>query len=353
MPMEPAWRLSDFDYPLPREQIAQRPVTPRDAARLLVSRPEKVVDGHFTDLTSWLQAGDLLVLNDTRVIPARLHGRKSTGGEVEILLSRPLAAGEEGVWEALLRSHRPVRPGAVVHLAPGFDAEVLGRDGDRYRIGLHVAHGDLEQALERYGALPLPPYIVASDPVENQHRYQTVFACHPGAVAAPTAGLHFTPELLATLDSMGVGRVMATLHVGLGTFQPVRHEDLSTHVMHREFFVLSAEVANAVAATRQAGGRVVAVGTTVARMLESSVGADGRVEARCGETDLFILPGFRFRAVDLLITNFHLPKSTLLMLIAAFVGKGRQERDYAHAVAAGYRFFSYGDANLLFPESAT
>ncbi|MBF0628132.1 MAG: tRNA preQ1(34) S-adenosylmethionine ribosyltransferase-isomerase QueA [Magnetococcales bacterium] len=344
-----AWQLSDFDYVLPPEAIAQRPVTPRDAARLLVSRSGGITDGVFRDLTAWLEPGDLLVLNDTRVIPARLYGHKPTGGRVEILLSRPREG--EGVWEALIGGNRPVRIGSEIVLAEGFSARVEGREAERFVIRLQTGSGEtVAQALERYGQLPLPPYIVSSDPEENRTRYQTVFARHPGAVAAPTAGLHFTPELLDALQAKGVERVMGTLHVGLGTFQPVRCEALADHVMHREWFSLTADVARKVNATKRAGGRVVAVGTTVARMLESACDASGALAAMEGETGLFILPGYRFRAVDRLITNFHLPKSTLLMLVAAFTGKVRQERDYAHAVAAGYRFYSYGDANLLFPE---
>ncbi|MBF0212605.1 MAG: tRNA preQ1(34) S-adenosylmethionine ribosyltransferase-isomerase QueA [Magnetococcales bacterium] len=343
------WRLSDFDYPLPRERIAQRPVTPRDASRLLVSRSEGITDGVFTDLTDWLRPGDLLVLNDVRVIPARLQGVKPTGGKVELLLSRPLDE-REGLWETLIGGNRPVRVGMELSLGEGFSARVEGREAERFFVRLSSRSEGIAEALERHGALPLPPYIVDSDPEENRERYQTVFARHPGAVAAPTAGLHFTPELLARLAERGVGTAMGTLHVGLGTFQPVRHEALSEHVMHREYFTLPPETARSVNETRSAGGRVVAVGTTVARMLESAAQESGRVEAIGGETGLFILPGYRFRVVDLLITNFHLPKSTLLMLVAAFTGKRRQERDYLHAVSSGYRFYSYGDANLLFPE---
>ncbi|MEO5346651.1 MAG: tRNA preQ1(34) S-adenosylmethionine ribosyltransferase-isomerase QueA [Magnetococcus sp. YQC-9] len=343
------WQLCDFDYHLPESHIAQRPVSPRDAARLLVSRPEGIEDASFCELSRWLRAGDLLLLNDTRVIPARLYGRKSTGARVEILLSRPLPDGT-GVWEALIRANRPVRMGGEIEIGEGFLARVEGRDEGCFRVRLLTDDGDVERALQRHGELPLPPYITASDPQENTERYQTVFAAQPGAVAAPTAGLHFTPELLQSLQDLGVGIAKATLHVGLGTFQPVRHENLAEHRMHREFFTLSREVADRVNDTRQAGGRVVAVGTTVTRLLESAADETGRLRAMQGDTSLFILPGYRFRVVDGMITNFHLPKSTLLMLIAAFVGKGRQERDYAHAIASGYRFYSYGDANLLFPD---
>lgn len=349
-PLTPvSWRLADFDYHLPPEQIAQRPVNPRDAARLLVSHAEGIEDGHFRDLTIWLQPGDLLVVNDVRVIPARLLGQKTTGGRVEIFLLRPLEP-DQNLWEALVGSNRPVRPGSVVALGAGFFAEIIARQEDRFQVRLHVEAGEVATALERFGQMPLPPYITASDPVEDQERYQTVYAHQAGAVAAPTAGLHFTKTLLDALAVKGVETVMATLNVGLGTFQPVRCEDLAEHVMHREFFTLSQATADKVNATRKRGGRVVAVGTTVVRMLESAVGKSGLVQAMTGETNLFILPGFRFRVVDLLITNFHLPKSTLLMLVAAFTGKARQERDYAHAVTAGYRFYSYGDANLLFSD---
>ncbi|MEO5331290.1 MAG: tRNA preQ1(34) S-adenosylmethionine ribosyltransferase-isomerase QueA [Magnetococcus sp. YQC-5] len=344
-----SWRLGDFDYHLPDDRIAQRPVHPRDGARLLVSHPEGITDGRFTDLTTWLRPGDLLVLNDVRVIPARLLGRKPTGGRVEILLLRPLNL-DLGIWEALVGANKPVRPGSMILLGDGFYAEIQTRVEERFQVRLRVDEGDVATAIERFGHLPLPPYIVDSDQAEDQKRYQTVYARHPGAVAAPTAGLHFTPTLLADLAAMGVEMAMATLHVGLGTFQPVRCEDLSRHVMHREFFTLSPDAARQVNATRLRGGRVVAVGTTVVRILESAACKEGRVAPVMGETDLFILPGFRFQVVDLLITNFHLPKSTLLMLVAAFTGMTRLQRDYNHAIASGYRFYSYGDANLLFPE---
>ncbi|MBF0179093.1 MAG: tRNA preQ1(34) S-adenosylmethionine ribosyltransferase-isomerase QueA [Magnetococcales bacterium] len=343
-----SWRLSDFDYPLPPERIAQRPVWPRDASRLLVSRPDGITDGHFTDLAAWLRAGDLLVVNDTRVIKARLMGRKESGGRVELFLLRPLE--ETGVWEALTGSNRPVRVGGRVVLGNDFSAEILARDGERCRVRLHTPDGDVTAALERFGRTPLPPYIVASDPDEDRERYQTVYAARPGAVAAPTAGLHFTEGLLAALEARGVETAKITLHVGPGTFQPVREENPAHHVMHREWFSLSGATAERINATRARGGRVVAVGTTVVRTLESVADEAGVVRPTEGETALFILPGFRFRVVDLMITNFHLPKSSLLMLVAAFVGIHRQQRDYAHAVTAGYRFYSYGDANLLFPE---
>lgn len=347
-PAQTDWRLSQFDYPLPPERIAQRAMEPRDGARLLVSRADGIDDRFFRDLTGLLNPGDLLVLNDTRVIPARLIGHKPTGGRVEILLLRPLE--EPGVWEALASASKPVRAGLEVCFAPGFRALVEARLEARCRVRLLADDGDVSAAIDRHGRMPLPPYITGSDAAEDRHRYQTVFARSPGAAAAPTAGLHFTPELLTALEATGVSRAMVTLHVGLGTFQPVREEHLAEHVMHAEWCHLSEQSAERINATRAAGGRVVAVGTTAVRVLESAWNeAAGKVSPFAGETDLFILPGYRFRSVDLLISNFHLPKSTLLMLVAAFVGKERLDRDYAHAVASEYRFYSYGDAMLLHP----
>ncbi len=340
------WLLSDFDYSLPPGRIAQEAAEPRDAARLLVSRASAVEDRLFRDLPSILRPGDLLVLNDTRVFPARLLGHKPTGGRVEIFLLRSL--GEPDLWQAMAAANRPVRAGLEVVIAPGFTVTVEARTGPHCRVRLSVADGDPLAAIDRHGRMPLPPYITGSDPNRDRHRYQTVFADKPGAVAAPTAGLHFTPGLLHRLEEAGIGRVTVTLHVGPGTFQPVREEVVNDHVMHGEWCHLPAESAERIRAARAAGGRIVAVGTTAVRVLESGWDeTTGRLMPFSGETDLFILPGYRFRMVDLLITNFHLPKSTLLMLVAAFVGKARLDRDYAHAIAAGYRFYSYGDAMVL------
>lgn len=345
-------RLSDFDYPLPPERIAQRPAPERDGARLLVCAPDGLRDRWVRQLGEELRAGDILVLNDTRVIPARLLGHKESGGRAEVLLLRPLdVAGE---WLALVGTHKRVTPGLGVRVAEDLTVRVLARveaeGGFRVRL---ECDGDPMAALRQRGRLPLPPYITGSDPEEDLDRYQTVFACHDGAVAAPTAGLHFTPELLEALARQGIAQARVTLHVGPGTFQPVRHEDLSQHPMHREWCRVTPEAAARINAARVAGGRVVAVGTTAVRTLETAADPHGVVHPLAGETDLFILPGYRFKAVDRMLTNFHLPRSTLLMLVAAFMGKTAMERAYAHAIHHGYRFYSYGDAMLLTPSAET
>ncbi|MEO5340198.1 MAG: tRNA preQ1(34) S-adenosylmethionine ribosyltransferase-isomerase QueA [Magnetococcus sp. MYC-9] len=341
------WRLSHFDYRLPPGQIAQRPVACRDRSRLLVSLPHAVRDQRFRQLPDWLRAGDLLVLNDTQVIPARFLACKPSGGRIEILLVKPLP--EAGHWEAMASSHKKINPGLQIQIAPELRIVFLERLGAGFRVALSARPEELPAALQRYGHLPLPPYITASDPRQDAQRYQTVYARQPGAVAAPTAGLHFTIPLLARLRAGGVRTTTVTLHVGPGTFQPVREEQLSRHRMHRERCLLSPHTARLINATRARQGRIIAVGTTALRVLESAALPSGRVRPLSGETGLFILPGYRFRAVDALITNFHLPRSTLLMLVAAFVGKRRLDRDYAHAIHRGYRFYSYGDAQLLFP----
>ncbi|MBF0175683.1 MAG: tRNA preQ1(34) S-adenosylmethionine ribosyltransferase-isomerase QueA [Magnetococcales bacterium] len=347
---DPCWRLEDFDYTLPRERIAQTPAEPRDAARLLVSHPHGMEDRIFQDLVTCLQPGDLLVQNDTQVLPARLVGRRVSGGRVEILLLRPETS--PGTWQALLGANKPIRPGWRIEIAPEFQVEVLERLPGCFRVHLETP-GEIMTTLARHGQIPLPPYIASAGQEIDRLRYQTMFASQPGAVAAPTAGLHFTMALLARLEKSGIGVVRLTLHVGPGTFQPVRVRDLRQHVMHREWCQLPPAVVERIQATRARGGRVIAVGTTTVRTLESAVDERGELRPFTGETALFILPGFRFRVVDAMITNFHLPRSTLLMLVAAFVGKTRLERIYAHAIAQGYRFYSYGDACLLFPETTS
>ena len=342
-----AWRLSHFNYLLPAERIAQHPVAVRDRSRLLVSFPQKIRDRVFCNIAKFLRPGDLLVLNDTRVIPARLLAKKPTGGRVEILLLKPLP--ETGAWEAMANSNKKIPPGLQVNIAPGFRAIFMDRLGERFRVQLQSDQESLATAIQHHGHLPLPPYITVANPQQDQHRYQTVFARHPGAVAAPTAGLHFTESLLGLLHAQGIQIATVTLHVGPGTFQPVREENLSRHQMHREYCSLSTKTARLINATHAQGNRVIAIGTTSLRVLETAAFASGRVQAFSGETNLFILPGYRFRTVDALLTNFHLPRSTLLMLVAAFVGKKRLDRDYAHAIRLGYRFYSYGDAMLLFP----
>jgi S-adenosylmethionine:tRNA ribosyltransferase-isomerase len=334
-------QITDFDFELPPELIAQRPLAERSASRLLAVDPPGagLRDLVFADLPALLQPGDLLVFNDTRVVPARLEGRRPSGGRVEILLER--AAGADGAW-VHMRASKPLRPGQVVHTAGG-DLVVRGRDGDLFEVGLPAP------ALEffgRHGAVPLPPYIRREADADDVERYQSVLARVPGAVAAPTASLHFDAALLAQLDARGVKRATVTLHVGAGTFQPLRSERIEEHRMHSEQAEVPQATCEAVAAARAAGRRVVAVGTTVVRALESA-GAAGMLQPWSGDTSIFIRPGFRWRVVDALVTNFHLPRSTLLMLVAAFAGLPVMRAAYAHAVAERYRFFSYGDAMFL------
>ena len=335
--------LSDFDFTLPGELVAQHPAVERSASRLLDGRGHTPVDRVFRDLPRLLEPGDLLVFNDTRVIKARLYGEKPTGGAVEALIERVLP-GHEVL--AQLRASKSPKPGGTVRFADAFDAEVLGRDGadgSLYRLRFP---SDVLALLEAHGHVPLPPYITHADTADDAQRYQTVFARRPGAVAAPTASLHFDEALLAALDARGVKRAAVTLHVGAGTFQPVRSERLAEHRMHSEWFDVGADAVAAIEAARASGGRVVAAGTTTLRALESAA-LSGRLEPGARETDLFITPGFTFRVVDLLITNFHLPRSTLLMLVAAFAGYEHVMALYRHGVEARYRFFSYGDAMLL------
>lgn len=341
-------RVDDFDYVLPPELIAQEPLGQRDATRLMTVDRERgdVGEVSFREIIRLFQPGDLLVVNDTRVIPARFFGVKESGGRVEVFLERKLPAeGEQ--WQCLLRSSKPSRPGTRILLSGGVAAEVVGRgDGDTWRLSFTPAAGFYEW-LERTGLMPLPPYIRRSVVDADRERYQTVFACHQGAVAAPTAGLHFTPELLDELRERSVEIASLTLHVGLGTFMPVRVERVEEHRMHRERYVIPASTADAVNARKKGGGRVIALGTTVCRTLEHAVSCDGAVKEGAGETDIFIYPGYRFKAVDALITNFHLPKSTLLMLVSAFAGKELLFRAYEEAVARRFRFFSYGDAMFI------
>ena len=311
-------------------------------------RAEPAHDRHVRDLPELLRAGDLLVVNDTAVIKARLFGAKASGGAVEALVER--IEDDPRVVLAQLRASKSPKAGSVVRFADAFDAEVLGRAGSDASLFRLRFPADALMLLERHGHVPLPPYIERADAGADVDRYQTVFAAHPGAVAAPTAALHFDAALLAALAARGVARTAITLHVGAGTFQPVRHERIDAHVMHRERFEVSAAAATAIARARADGGRIVAVGTTSLRALEAAAlrtGEGDALQPASGETDLFITPGFPFRVVDLLLTNFHLPRSTLLMLVAAFAGHERIRALYAHAVAERYRFFSYGDAMLL------
>ena len=336
-------KLSDFDYALPPELIAQAPAPARTASRLLHldGASGTLRDRAFRDIVDLIGANDVLVLNDTRVIKARLLGRKTSGGKVEVLVERVLAAAE--VWAQMRVSHPP-RAGDTVLLADAIRATVVERDGGFFRLRFEDCD-DVFALLERHGAVPLPPYIGHIPDAGDEARYQTVYAREPGAVAAPTAGLHFDEPLLDALRAKGVRIAYITLHVGAGTFQPVRAEDLAEHRMHSEWYSVSQDTVDAIAAARAAGGRVVAVGTTSLRALESA--AAGGLRAGSGETDLFIVPGYAFRAVDRLITNFHLPKSTLLMLVSAFGGTQNIRAAYRHAVEQRYRFFSYGDAMLI------
>jgi S-adenosylmethionine:tRNA ribosyltransferase-isomerase len=339
-------RIEDFDYPLPEGLIAQEPVTPRDASRLMVvPRGGPFAHRSFGELDRILRAGDLLVLNDTRVFPARLLGRKETGGRCELLLLEPLDA-ERTRWLAIGQSSKPLRPGARLRFG-ALAAEVLSAEGEGFfTVRLDRGGDALDAALEEEGELPLPPYIRRAPDARDRERYQTVVARETGSAAAPTAGLHFTGPLLARLEAAGVGRAFVTLHVGPGTFLPVRGGDLDRHRMHEERYEIPAATADAFAAARREGRRVVAVGTTVVRALESAV-AGGALRAGPGRTSIFIRPGHRFAAVDALVTNLHLPRSTLLVLVCAFRGRERVLAAYAEAIRERYRFFSYGDAMLL------
>lgn len=339
-------KTSDFDYELPQELIAQTPVEPRDHSRLLVyDRADGSIQHlHFYDLPRFLRKGDVLVLNETKVIPARLLGEKEeTGVPVEILLLKRL---EKDVWEGLVRPGRRLKPGTMCSFGGGLlRAEIIDNAEDGGRKIRFEYDGVFEEILDRLGQMPLPPYI--HEKLEDQSRYQTVYARQEGSAAAPTAGLHFTPELLETIRAMGVEIVPVLLHVGLGTFRPVKVEDVSQHHMHVEHYEITPESAQKINEARARGGHCVCVGTTSVRTLESATGEDGVVRAESGDTDIFITPGYTFHAVDSLITNFHLPQSTLLMLISALMGREEALRVYREAVAQKYRFFSFGDAMLI------
>ncbi len=339
----PTFTLADFDYALPPELIAQVPPPTRSGSRLLEVGTEQRVDRVFTDLPQLIDAGDLLVLNDTRVIKARFSGSKPTGGRFEGLVERIVAADEAWVQ---MRASRTPRVGEALLLADGSSATVLERDDRFLRLRFAIAE-PLADWLDTHGEVPLPPYIERTPKAADPARYQTIYARVPGAVAAPTAGLHFDTALLERLTHAGARLAHVTLHVGAGTFLPVSSDDLSQHHMHSEAFDIPAATVAAIASTRAAGKRVIAIGTTTLRALESAHDGQGNVRAGPGETALFITPGYRFGVVDRLVTNFHLPRSTLLMLVAAFAGYGRMRDAYAHAIAAGYRFYSYGDAMLL------
>ncbi len=341
-------KLDEFDYALPPELIAQHPTAERGASRMLYvdGAAGSFRDGWFRELPGLLEPNDLLVFNDTRVIKARLVGRKATGGRVEMLVERVL--DERHALVQLSASHSP-RAGSWLRFGEELLVEVLARNGEFFRVRFD-GEGTVLELLERYGQLPLPPYIERGDdqdPADDAAQYQTVYAENPGAVAAPTAGLHFSEPMLERIAQTGARSAFLTLHVGAGTFQPVRVDDVTQHRMHAERYAIGPEVVDAVARTKASGGRVLAVGTTSLRALEGAAARTGKLEAGGGETNLFILPGFAFRVVDRLLTNFHLPKSTLLMLVSAFGGVETMRRAYAHAVRERYRFFSYGDAMLI------
>jgi S-adenosylmethionine:tRNA ribosyltransferase-isomerase len=335
-------RLSDFDYELPPELIAQHPAAERAGSRLLHldGNTGSMQDLEFRDIVSLLNAGDVLVVNDTRVIKARLHGRKDTGGEVEVLVERVL---DDRRALAQVRASKTPREGRRLILTGGVEAEVLGRAGEFFELRFAA---NVLDTLAAHGEVPLPPYITHAADAGDEGRYQTVYARVPGAIAAPTAGLHFDDALLAALEARGVARATLTLHVGAGTFQPVRTDDVARHVMHSEWYSVPQETVDAITRAKAAGGRVVAVGTTALRALEAAA-AGGELVAGTDETRLFVVPGYRFRVVERLVTNFHLPRSTLLMLVSAFGGTDAIRRAYAHAVRQRYRFFSYGDAMLI------
>ncbi len=336
--------LSDFDYELPEELIARYPAAERTASRLLVV-DDSLSDRQFSELPSLLRSGDLLVFNDTRVIPARLHGHKGTGGRVEVLIERV-----EGELEVIahVRASKSPKPGGRIVFDDGAVAKVLGREGEFFRLAFATP---VLAYLEAHGEVPLPPYLERAADERDVERYQTVYAKDPGAVAAPTAGLHFDEELLAATETAGVRHAWLTLHVGAGTFQALRKEHIEENRLHVERVQVSEDCCRLVRETRASGGRVIAVGTTAVRSLEAA-SASGAIEPLEGETDLFITPGYRFHSVDAMITNFHLPQSSLMMLVAAFAGRERILRAYQHAVDDRYRFFSYGDSMFLTPEKS-
>ena len=348
-------KTSDFDYYLPKELIAQHPLERRDSSRLAVFHKEsgEIEHRHFSDVTEYLRPGDVLVINDTRVIPARLLGVRITSAvpeeraaehekNCEVLLLKRLSLTD---WECIVRPGKKLRTGAKIYFSPRLSATVTGIKDEGVRVLTFVTDGVFEEVLDEVGNMPLPPYI--TEKLEDKSRYNTVYAHTDGSAAAPTAGLHFTPELLQKVKDMGVKIAPVLLHVGLGTFRPVKEEEATAHKMHSEYYEISAESAAMINDARKSGGRVVCVGTTSVRTLESASAPDGTLSACSGNTEIFIYPGYRFKCVDALITNFHLPKSTLIMLVSAFIGRENTLKLYNEAVRLGYRFFSFGDACLL------
>ncbi|MBP1805971.1 tRNA preQ1(34) S-adenosylmethionine ribosyltransferase-isomerase QueA [Rubellimicrobium aerolatum] len=343
-------RLSDFDFDLPQGLIATRPARPRSSARLLVAGPDRIDDLRVLDLPAVLRPGDRLVLNDTRVIPARLEGTRRRGEAVARIAATLLSDRGEGLWTALLKPLRKLREGEAIDFGGGLSATFEGAEAGQGLLRFALSPDAFAEALARAGRMPLPPYIEALRPADDHdcEDYQTVWAARAGAVAAPTASLHFDEPLLAALRARGVDFTHVTLHVGAGTFLPVKVDDIAEHRMHAEWGEVTGEAAAEIAATRRAGGRVIPVGTTALRLIESAA-RGGDLRPWRGETDIFITPGFEFRVADGLMTNFHLPRSTLMMLVSALMGLDRVRAIYAHAIAERYRFFSYGDASLLLP----
>jgi S-adenosylmethionine:tRNA ribosyltransferase-isomerase len=350
----PDWRLADFDFHLPEERIAAYPVEPRDSARLLHVRGSNLSDHRVFDLPKLLREGDVLVMNDTKVIPARLLGQRDEV-RVEVMLNKR-ESGEGEVWSALARPGKRLREGQIIVFAPDFEAKVLAKkDGGEILVRFNREKDAFFTAVHAHGHVPLPPYIKRpeGDTPEDRTRYQTVYARVEGAVAAPTAGLHFTPELFAKLDQKGIARQTVTLHVGAGTFLPVKSERVADHVMHAEWGEITTETAAFLTNAKKEGRRIVAVGTTSLRLLESAADETGTIHPFCGETSIFITPGYHFKAIDAMITNFHLPKSTLFMLVSALAGLDNMRAAYAHAIDKAYRFYSYGDACLLEKETTS
>ncbi len=349
-PSEKNWQRSDFYFDLPESLIAQQPTAERHASRLLVLSPHihqntKIEDKQFNDFIDYLNPNDLLIMNDTRVIPARLLGNKETGGKVEVLVERVL---DNKTVLAHVRSSKSPKAGAALILEDALCVNVKGREGDLFVLEFKLPDKQtVFSALEAHGHMPLPPYISRQDNVEDRERYQTVYATNPGAAAAPTAGLHFTREILSNIKKKGIAVATLTLHVGAGTFQPVRVNNLQDHKMHSEWISLSDSVVKQINETKKNGGRVVAVGTTSVRCLESAFAQHGELQAYTGETDIFITPGVKFNVVDALLTNFHLSESTLIMLVSAFAGYENTMAAYRHAIEQQYRFFSYGDAMFI------
>ena len=352
-------KLTEFDFDLPERLIATRPAKPRSAARLLVAEGDRLHDAHVRDLVDWLHPGDRLVLNDTKVIPARLSGERRRQGpegesraRIEVTLLSPTA---DGGWQALLKPLKKVRVGEPLVFSPELTAQLIKKTEGQAHLRFNLTGGDFDAALAQAGAMPLPPYIASRRKADARDRedYQSVFARHAGAVAAPTASLHFDAPLLDALRNRGVHFTHVTLHVGAGTFLPVKVADVTTHRMHAEWGEISPQAAAEIAATKSAGGRIIPVGTTALRLIETAAQGTGEIAPWQGETDIFIYPGFDFRVTDALMTNFHLPKSTLMMLVSALMGRNRIRRLYDHAIAENYRFFSYGDASLLLPEKNT